>query len=136
MNLGSLQDLLRDSKQRVTTVCVIEEPVAKAMQAKTVAVFLSYVTLVKQCVKHPDIRAVDYSLLSDAITQGMVVLDKSKHRSVQICYQHPAFEDKRYRVFLKTTGTGDEIYVESLHRTRPRQTKSVLKRGKLLRNHS
>ena len=42
----------------------------------------------------------------------------------------------RYKVALKSANNNSEIWVSSMYRLRPRQTKPLLKRGVVIKNHS
>lgn len=135
MNLEDLCTLLLRDDLSFVRVCDIEPALAEAIGAETREVLLSRLTIEKQLREHKDIGSTQYSLLAAALVRGMAVLNDDRPHTAQICFQHPRDEKKRYRVFIKRTGDRRRIFVDSFHRTSPGQTKSVLRRGRLIRQH-
>jgi hypothetical protein len=137
MNLSDLRDLLYGRRITPLVVGVIfEERISAAIGARTHEVLLSKDTVLKQHKRHPDLGPEHYAMLPFIIRHGLVIHEKENPRHAAICYEPvPLTPGGRFMVALKSPADGKSIYVTSLHRTRPRQTNSLLKRGNILRNH-
>lgn len=137
MNLADLRDLLYGERIIPLVVGIIfEEHISAAMGAGTYEVLLSKDTVLKQLERHPDLGPEHYAMLPFIIRHGLVIHEKADTRNAAICYEPaPLAPGGRFMVALKSPTDAKEIFVTSLHRTRPRQTRSLLKRGNILRNH-
>ena len=83
--------------------------------------------------KHPEITIAEFKLLPDAIRNGLVIVEKNCPRKSSICYQSP-HSNHRYMVAIHGTSKG-EIYCSTFYRARPRNTKSKLKHGRMIKRH-
>ena len=82
---------------------------------------------------HGDHISVDNLLLLPSILeQGMWIADRPL--AFAVVWQ-AGENDPRYKVALKTTADHSRTYVRSFHRMKARQTRSVLRRGDLVREH-
>lgn len=82
---------------------------------------------------HPEITIAEFELLPGAIRNGLIIVEISCPRKSSICYQSP-HSQQRYVVAIHGTKNG-EIYCSTFHRARARNTKSKLKRGRIIRPH-
>ncbi len=137
MNLADLRDLLYGERIMPLVVGIIfENHISAAIGVRTHEVLLSKDTVLKQHERHPDLEAEHYTILPFIIRHGLVIHEKKGRRSLAICYEPaPLYPGGRFMVALKSPVHGREIFVTSLHRTKPRQTQALLKRGNILRNH-
>jgi hypothetical protein len=135
MDLAQLLRLLNSRGRISVPVGRVELLIAKAIGAETDLVLLSKDTLIKQCERHPDIRAVQYAMLQKALDVGLVLVERANPKTAAICYQDPTDETKRYRLQIKRTEDRKSIYLTSFHRTQPRQTRALLKRSRIVRSH-
>ena len=116
-------------------VASIERYVAKAIGAtRTTDVRLSRKSFFHIRDTHSHIKLEHFKMLPDAIRRGFVILESSRPWFATICYIHRE-SSIRYAIPIKATKQGDEIYIQSFHRMKPRQTKALLNRGQALRNH-
>ena len=71
-------------------------------------------------------------ILPDALRIGLWIADRGNSCRI-------SFEEKstgvRYLAAIKATQNRRELYLTTFHRAQKKQTKAVLKRGKILRNH-
>ena len=84
--------------------------------------------------KHPEIIYCEFELLPDAIRNGLVIREGGSPRKASICYQNPN-SHQRYIAAIQSTRSGDEMFCMTFHRARPRNTRSKIKRGEIIRNH-
>ena len=126
---------LNDESRDYFQVCDIEHDIAQAIGANTCAAILSRETMAKQAARHKDILAKDYAYLVWALDDGLAIKDDNRPQNAIICFQHPHIEYIRYRIYLKCTKSRDEIFIDSFHRTKMGQTRSMLKRGPIIRTH-
>jgi hypothetical protein len=55
-----------------------------------------------------------------------------RRKTLVFCYQGPT---RRYRAVIKIAKGGHELWFSTMHRTRPRQTKTLLKEAVIIRRH-
>ena len=133
MNIDDLSRLLSgESLPPIQVGVIYEARLCQAIHATTHTVLLSKETVVKQKKEHPDLKNEDYWVIPDAIHHGLVIHERARPACLTICYNRR--EGERYMVALKGTNSG-AIFVTSFHKMRPRQTRSFLKRGNMLRQH-
>lgn len=120
-------------REEPVVVGAIHNPqLAGAFGAQTHAVLLSASTLVKQKERHTGLELWEYEILPDILRFGLVIQEFP--RQLAFCYQHHT--GRRYRLTIKSTEDGAQVFVTSLHRTQPRQTRALLRRGLVLRHHA
>lgn len=130
-----LEDLVRLLAGEVDTVpvCALPEAMANAIGAKTQFVYLSSQTVHKQRQCHSDLAALDYLMLPNHMSDGLVLLESQQRLRLHFCYERA--EGQRYIATVKATKDGRRMYVVRYHKARRKQTKSLLKRCEVLRNH-
>ena len=135
MDIDHLRALLSGERQEAMIIGALHDPAhSSAIGARTHAVLLSRDTIVKQEDRHPDIGFDDYRLIPYAIRYGLIVHESARPRHLMFVFDDPW--GRRYRVMIRSTTNGNEIYVTSCHKTRDRQTKALLSRGRDLRRHA
>ena len=77
-----------------------------------------------------DIITIPYGL-----QKGLFIGDERFPHMVVVNYLYPD-NLTRYKVVLKCARQGRELWISTFHRLRPRQTKSLLKRGIIIKAHS
>ena len=127
--------LLISGERDMVFVASIERDVANAIGAtRTTDVRLSRETFFHIRDQHPHIELEHFKMLPDAFRQGLIIHENDRPWFATICYNHPE-SGRRYVIPIKSTDAGDEILIQSFHRMRPRQTRSLLNRGQVLRCH-
>jgi hypothetical protein len=76
----------------------------------------------------------DFIKLPIGLARGLVITDGRTPRSVVVCYVAPD-SNVRHKVVVKATANGSELWVSTFHRTKPRQTRALLARGRVLKTH-
>lgn len=108
--------------------------VCELLQLGTTAVYLSLVSLLHIRDEHPDMDDITLLRLPFALRNGLIVQETKKSNHLLCCYQ-PSETEKRFIAALKIAKPAREVYVSSFYRGRERQTRSILKRGKVLKTH-
>lgn len=116
-------------------ICRISLVVASAFDANTIEVKLARSTLNHIEKTHPDMFPDDILLLSDAIKGGLIIKEDRRPFHLSCAYQHPTIEKYRYIAGLKFAAGNHELWVSTFHRAKPRQTRSLLARGTILKRH-
>jgi len=103
------------------------------LSQKTSVILLSTDSTRHILTKHGDhMEASTLLLLPEALRLGLWITDRDYSCRV-------SFEEKetgvRYLAAVKATKDRREIYLSTFHRAQKGQTKSVLKRGTIVRNH-
>jgi hypothetical protein len=133
MNIDHLRALLSLERQEPVVLCHLDDPALAGIVGSMAArlVLLSWETVVKQKARHPDIGFAEYCLVPEIVRLGLAVQEHANQ--LTFCYHHSS--GRRFRLMLKATIIG-ELFVTSLHRTSPHQTKAILARATLLRRHA
>jgi len=135
MDIEHLRALLSGERQEPMVIGALHTTAhSRAIGANTHAVLLSRETIVKQETRHPDIGFDDYRLIPYAIRFGLVLHEATRPRHLMFVFDDPW--GRRDRVMVRSTTNGNEIFVTSCHRTKQRQTKALLARGRSLRRHA
>ena len=136
MDIDHLRALLSGERREPIVVGAIHRPdLVRMIGAPEIyAVLLSRETIVKQHRQHPDIGLDEYSIAPNVLRFGLVLWLPEWPRQLTFCYEEHS--GLRYRLFVKSTTRGHQLYITSFHRTRPRQTRALLARAKILRNHA
>jgi hypothetical protein len=106
----------------------------QALRWRSPIVYLSRDSLKHIRDKHPDLSNLDLLMMSPAIENGLLIREANKPY-VLACYQHPEDEARRFKVNIKAARGETDLWVHSFHRTHPRQTQALLRRGLKLRDH-
>ena len=128
-----LLDLIFTREVREIFVCHLDQKITELVGVSHTEVKLTKHRLNHIIDGHVDVKAKDLMFLPDAITRGLIIQEHLNPPSINICYQHPVIEKRRYKVNIRCIG--GELLIMSFHKTRKRQTRSLLKRGKILRRH-
>lgn len=91
---------------------VLNEKTRQLINAKSTEVLFSKHTFNKQLAHHPEINTEDYQLIPEIIESGEIYHQKEK---TYVLLRHN--NGTLYRLALKTTQAGDEIYFLSLFKT-------------------
>lgn len=96
-------------------------------------VYLSADSLAHINDRHPDIGDLDLLFLPQMIRKGLLIRESAKPNILLACYQAG---DKRYCASLKmAASTRFDVWVVSMRRMKPRQTRAMLNRGEMIRPH-
>ena len=135
MRLDEALSLLEGGQLRYIFLASVERDIAIALGVEcTREVKLSRESYAHIKSEHPEITYPEFELLPDAIRNGLVIREGGSPRKASICYQNPN-RHQRYIATIQSTGLGDEMFCTTFHRARPRNTRSKIKRGKIIRNH-
>ncbi|WP_108682414.1 hypothetical protein [Methyloceanibacter sp. wino2] len=108
--------------------------VASEIGVFSTLVYLSRESLLHINEKHPDISDIDLLLSCLVIQNGMVVQEKAKPNAYVCSYIEPNSQ-LRYVAVLKVASPDREMLMTSFRRLRRRQTRSFLRRGRLIKKH-
>jgi hypothetical protein len=135
LTLEDLEDLANENNDR-DPIRVGELPshVAEVLNLKNHNVYLSRSSLLHIQDGHPDITHFDLLNLPFAIDRGLLVQEIERPHMIIALYLN-AISEIRFTIALKISQNGTEIWVSSFYRTKARQTKSILRRGRLLQKH-
>ncbi len=103
-------------------------------------VYLSNYSLTHILEKHGDVSRFDLLCIPMMLSDGLWVGQKDrlgpdgKPNSACVSFVHPETA-VRYAGSVKSAAGGFEVYLNTFHRTKPRQTRSTLKRGPILQTH-
>ena len=86
-------------------------------------------------LNHPDMTEIEVLLIPNALAYGLLLQERDRPERLIACYQHPEDESKRYKAAVKVMDNGFEIWISTFHRTRRKQTKTLLARSIKLRDH-
>jgi hypothetical protein len=130
MDFGHLTGLHLSERNDPLTVCTLRSDIAAALGASTLRVTLSYATLQKQRDHHPDLPLEYYRILPAALRMGAFYQDS---RSTAVVFYTDIYEfSANFRVAIKTTGLGDELYVLSFFKLRDADLQAQLRKVKRL----
>jgi len=112
-------------------VGTVPHEVRKYLGCSRDTVFLSSESLKHIIQKHGDhITHADIQLIPIILFSGVWLSDDRNTHAVATFL----FEGRRYKLVLKVTVDRRRTYVKTLHRTSPRQTKSLLSKAKRIRD--
>lgn len=103
------------------------------LHCHTVDVMLSRAQFHHICGEHQDISVSDFLLIPEMLDCGMLTATHDRQRLV-LSYQTKQ-EDRRLKLVIKRAASGHQLWISTLHRLSPRQTKSLLKRNLIIRRH-
>ena len=130
-----LEDLhkLKSGWRASVEVCMLPVAVARIMGCAVPAVYLSSDSYEHIRDEHPDVTDVHLLMVPIAIQRGLILREHKRPECLTVCYQAEAAQ--RFIVALKMASTKADFWVTSVHRSKARQTKSLLKRATILRPH-
>src|SRR5580704_1667444 len=94
-------------------------------------VYLSSESCIHIFEKHHDLQEFDVLALPAVINRGLLIRETDRPRYLVASYLH---ERTRYIATMKRASSC-EIWITTFHRSKPKQTKALLKRGEVLRAH-
>jgi len=127
--------LLRLSPKASHQIGTLPESVADHFEWKSRLVCLSGERLEHILEERHGITEADVLLLPYALERGLLLQEKDRPDRLVACLQHPEAEGRRYKAAMKVLSSGFEIWVSTFHLTRPGQTKSLIDRSIILRDH-
>ncbi|GAB6841399.1 hypothetical protein HNR00_000634 [Methylorubrum rhodinum] len=99
----------------------ISPPIARSLSANVTTVLLSADTIRKQLKHHRELPISAYRYVRNALVMGEYRQDSP--RSAIVLYTHNVEPYQNFRVYLKATQSGDEIYLLSFLIMRDRDLK-------------
>lgn len=129
---------INDLKQRYRNpihVGSIPYAVAKHLELKNSNVYLSLKSYKHIQEDHPDISDYDLLMIPLAIQYGLLVTEYKKPNIIMCSYFDPNI-GKRYIISVKFAANKTEVWVCSMYRAKLRQTRTLLKKGEILKTHS
>lgn len=99
-------------------ICSFPERARVALGCSSGAVYLSRKSAGHILKDHPDIDTYQLLLLPIAIEKGVLMRESKQPNFVAAMYE---VDRKTYFVSMKTTAKGNEVWVSSMYRLRPRQ---------------
>ena len=133
LTIGDLE-ALRIGLRSPIVIGEVPFAVQQVLQLRVPNVYLSPESLSHIKVRHPDVGDFDLLLLPMAISRGLLVREIAKPNVIQACYQDPE-SYKRFVAVMKITNRDSEIWLQSFHRLKKRQTAQILKRSTILKKH-
>lgn len=133
LTLEDLEDLANNHRDPIR-VGILPNKVAALLAIRNHNVYLSRSSLVHIQKNHPDIDFFRLLNLPFAIGSGLLVQEIARPHMLLSSYQVPN-DDIRFVTAMKILKSGTEIWVSSFYRVKARQTKSILRRSKILQNH-
>ena len=121
----------------LTTVHVgdIPEIVASDMGTAFRAVNLSRETYEKIVGKHKYLTDYDLLQLPYILQHGLWIAEQDEIDFRVVCSSVP-LNDRRYKALVKKATTGPEIWLRAFHWLKPRATRAILRRGRIVRPFS
>jgi hypothetical protein len=106
---------------------------AEYLRSKTNIVRLSHERLI-HIDEHDGFRDFEIITIPFGLMKGLFIGDVRKSNHLIISYLYPD-NNTRYKTVVKSANHGSELWVCTFHRLRPRQTRDLLKRGPIIKNH-
>lgn len=97
-------------------------------------VYLSHQSYYHIIKAHRDIDDYKLLLLPQILKNGLIVQENAKRNVLVISYFDQS-SGLRYVTALKIAQSNTEVWVSSMYRAKRRQTKRILQRGTILKNH-
>lgn len=121
-SIAEIADFLAGTAPHPIAVAKVPSDIQSALGASASHVLLSRYTADKQ-KKHPEITAESFRFLQELLDTGERLYDKKHHATV---IQH---REQPYVAVLKTTKSGEEVYLQSFRRTDAKNIASLRKRS-------
>ncbi len=135
-SIFTIEDLinLRSGYKSSHQVAELSQKILEKLGWRSPIVYLSKVSLLHISEAHPDITDFDLLLLPKIIADGLLI-QETKRKNILIASLQLDGADIRLVAILKRAETNFDIWIQSVHRTRKRQTTSLLKRGTMIKKH-
>jgi hypothetical protein len=125
MNLDNLIKVRR-GELYFTKVATLPKCVADAFSARFTDVCLSKRQMGHILQNHPDVKLEDFLKLPVMLHDGLLVAEKNRPNTFVSLYQDA--NGARWKASVKITENGHEVWLSTMHRTKPKQTKAILRR--------
>jgi hypothetical protein len=86
-------------------------------------------------MEKPGIALFDLIYLPEMLSRGLLVVERDVPDALLAIFQVPD-SSQRFKAMFKPAKGGYDVWLRTFHRTKPRQTQSILRRGDILQNHS
>jgi hypothetical protein len=134
MDYGHFLGLYLDERYDALTICHVDLGVARALGATTSRVMLSYETVMKQRMRHRDLRPDDYRVLRMALLDGEY--RRQEANKAVVLYVDALLTDYNVRACVKATRDGSELYLVSFCLMRRKSYQQELRKPlPILRGH-
>lgn len=110
----------------------IPQIVAQSLRTEFRSVNLSREKFEEVMSKHPEMIDYDFLQLPYILSHGLWIEERGQPSCRLVSSPIPN-SDQRYKAVVKRAKAGPDLWLKSFHRTRPRATRSLLKRGTILR---
>lgn len=132
MYVEDIEALLRQEVPEIT-IGVLGQQIADALSSQTRFVRLSWKTIHKQQIRHPDIGFREYVLLPHLIERGLVIHESRSPTRINILYRETS--ERAFVATINVTRDRQRLYVLRLHRARKKTPIQLQKKGPILRPH-
>lgn len=133
MSFG-LEDIERVRRGGIHQVGELSDDIIRAVGWHSPHVYLSKDSLEHIAKEHDDVTDYDLLHIPLVLRAGLIVWERKDPRFLMASYFRGDVS-RRYMCSIKGANNGYEIWVSTFHRMRPRQVRSMLKRGVKLRDH-
>lgn len=118
-------------RRRPLPVAALPSGLAQAIDCNRTTVLLSWQTIQKQMVRHPEIVYGDYLLIPHILERGLVVQDSPKSLIIAGYEREPPH--RLFRSAVKSDWLADGLFLTSYHIIEVRKLTGLRKRGRILR---
>lgn len=111
----------------------IPEIVAQDFGTEFRSVNLSRSTYEEIVRKHPDFSDYDFLQIPYILRHGLWLAERDEIHC-RLALSAIPNSDQRYKIVVNKAKYGPDLWVKSFHKTRPRATRALLRRGRIIRN--
>ncbi|WP_319499297.1 hypothetical protein [uncultured Cohaesibacter sp.] len=123
---------LKQTKGASIWIGKLPQEVQLHLGSKMDNIYLSQASLIHILTEHQDVNLFELLIIPEMLLKGLWIADRPNWCCISFqCTE----EDRRYKAAIKAADNGYEHYLTTFHKTSKRQTKSILKRGPVLRKH-
>lgn len=129
---------LRDLREGTIVHADVGELAAEAcqyLQSYTKLVRLHFMALHKIERKRHGATDSDFMTMDFGLRHGLMATDQKNPKEIVISYVLPD-SATRWKIGVRSCADGLELWITTFHRMRKRQTRSLLKRGVIIKRHS
>lgn len=134
LTLEDIDDLRKDRRNPIV-VGEFPDEIRLMLGLPVALVHLSKHSLTHISSQHPDVNDFDLLLIPFAIKDGLLLRERRKPQIVLCVYQDPD-SHRRFVAAIKRARNEPELWLDSFHRAKAKQTRAWLKRCDILKNHS
>jgi len=136
MDFKHLLGLHTGSRTDTMVVCHVDPVVSVYLGCRSNKVLLSYETVQKQLAHHPELPISHYQIVHSALRLGAFHRCNKRPRAAVVLYVDTRQFHTVFRLYVKGTACGREIYLVSLTRINDRVYRKELRKGRrVLRAH-